>query len=425
MTPTHLEDAPDTAGLRSVWSRLHAWGQQHLARQGRMDRWVLLLTLLLVSFGLVMVYSASAVIAAEDNADALYYLKRQAVAVAVGLGGMTAMAWIPSRFFCRYALSFYVAALVGLCLVFVPGLSESANGATRWIRLGSFHVQPSEFAKLALALVLAARISRDPGRLGDLWRGVLPTVAYAVPLIFLVMKEPDFGTSAILAGILGLLLLLGGIPGRWMAVFTLVGTAAAVPMVAFSGYRMDRFRSWLDPWAAAESEGYQVIQSWVALYSGGWMGQGLGNSLAKLRFLPEPWTDFVAAVVGEELGFLGLLFLLVCYGLIAWRGVVIAGRSRTYFGMLVAGCITAVLGTQALLNLSVVLGLVPPKGLVLPFISYGGSAIIAQLWSIGLLLSISVERRVPRGRPQLGQGSGAGKKAPHGGGPAAVPGGVA
>lgn len=395
----------DTASVMGGRAASWAWLKPWLDRirrpgmpldRGPMDRWLLLVTVVLVLFGLLMVYSASAVVASEDMGDALYFVKRQVVAMLAGVVGLVVISQTPVRLFGRYSLAFYVAALVALLLVFVPGLAYSANGATRWIRFGSFHLQPSEFAKLAMVVTLAEWISRHPGRMGDLRKGVIPAVALAVPTITLVMLEPDFGTSAILMGIVFVVLFLAGLPFKWIAGLGVVGIGAAVPMIALSGYRLTRLRSWLDPWAVAEDNGYQVIQSWVALYSGGWTGVGLGNSLAKLRFLPEPWTDFVAAVVGEELGFLGLLFLLGCYALFLWRGVVITRSAASYFGMLVAGCVTTVLALQAMLNLAVVLGAVPPKGLVLPFVSYGGSAIIAHLWAVGLLLSVSAERKRPR-----------------------------
>lgn len=393
-TPMNVPVLPSGISVQSVLWRI----RRFLAAEdmGRVDRWTLALTMGLTLFGLLMVYSASAVVAAEQTGDALYFLKRQIAAVVIGLLGMAVIARSPVRLFARYSVSFYVAALVGLALVFVPGLGYSANGATRWIGAGSVHIQPSEFAKLALVVLLADWVSRHPSEMGDLKKGVLPAASLAIPVVVLVMLEPDFGTTAIIMGITFTVLFLAGLPMKWILGLAVAGVGAVVPMIAMSDYRADRVKSWLDPWKAAESNGYQVIQSWVALYSGGWTGRGLGNSMAKLNFLPEPWTDFVAAVVGEELGLLGLLALVTAYGLLVWRGVVICRSAASYFGMLAAGCITAVLGVQAMLNMGVVLGMVPPKGLVLPFISYGGSAIIAHLWAVGLLLSISAEQRKQR-----------------------------
>ncbi len=357
----------------------------------RMDRALILVSLLLVSFGLVMVYSASAVVAAEDRGQSAYFLKRQLIAVSVGTVGMFVLAWTPVRLMRRYAIWLYAAVIAALVLVFVPGVGYTANGATRWIGAGSIHFQPSELAKLALILVLAGYVDRNRGMLDNFKEGVLPALLMAAPCMFLVLIEPDFGTTVLLCGITCLALLYGGLPLRWMGWLAVSGVAAGGVLVMASTYRLERVRSWLDPWAVADGDGYQVIQSWLALNTGGLWGQGLGNSLAKLRFLPEPWTDFIAAVVGEELGYIGLVLLLVAYGVFLWRGTRIALRSRSYYGLLVASIITTLIGVQAGLNLGVVLGALPPKGLVLPFMSYGASAIMVHMWSVGVLLSISVD----------------------------------
>ena len=357
----------------------------------RMDRPLILVSLLLVAFGLVMVYSASAVVAAEDYGNSIWYLKRQLLAVCVGTTGMVVLAWTPVRLMRRYAIWLYAAVIAALVLVFVPGIGHTANGATRWIGAGSIHFQPSELAKLALILVLAGYVDRNRGLLDNFKEGVLPALLLAAPCMVLVLIEPDFGTTVLLCGITCLALLYGGLPIRWFGWMAVVGGALGSVLVMASSYRLQRVRSWLDPWAVADGDGYQVIQSWLALNTGGLWGQGLGNSLAKLRFLPEPWTDFIGAVVGEELGYIGLLLLFCAYGVFVWRGTRIALRARSYYGLLVASIITTLIGVQAGLNLGVVLGALPPKGLVLPFMSYGASAIMVHMWSVGVLLSVSVD----------------------------------
>jgi cell division protein FtsW len=379
---------PSTAAV-TARSRFASWFAS--APRGRPDIWLLLTTLVLTIFGLVMVYSSSAVVISDRTGDPFYYLERQAAAVVLGLVGMAILARVPTTTLMRWGPAFYFACLLGLCLVLVPALGHAANGAARWIGFGSIHVQPSEFCKLALVVVLADRVSRYPGGVRSIRRVLGPVFLLTMPALVLVIAEPDFGTTAILTGILGMVLFLAGLPIRWIVTLGSACLALSIPAIALSSYRLNRFLSWLDPWSVEQGDGYQVIQSWVALHTGGLTGQGLGNSLAKLHFLPEPWTDFIAAVIGEELGFLGILVLLVAYGFFAWRGVRIAQRARTLFGSLVAGCITAVLGLQAVLNIGVVTGMVPPKGLVLPFVSYGSSAILAQLWAVGILLSISTE----------------------------------
>jgi cell division protein FtsW len=366
---------------------------------------LVVITLGLVAFGLVMVYSASAIDAAGATGNPFHYLVRQGVAAVIGLVGMAWLARQPTWRFARVGWVFYVAVVVGLLLVFVPGLGQEANGAVRWIGSGNLRVQPSEFMKVALVLVLAERVNRMAGGVSDLKHGVLPVLAISLPPIGLVLAEPDFGTSVVLVAIVGLVLVIGGARLSWIAGLGIAGAIGAVWAVCSDEYRMRRVVAWLDPWKDEQGGGYQVIQSWVALHRGGFDGQGLGIAMSKMKFLPFAHTDFVAAVVGEELGFLGLLGLMVLYGLLIWRGVEVATRARTFHGTLLAGAVTVSLGMQTLFNLGVIMGLVPPKGLVLPFMSYGASALVAHLWSMGILLSVSGEPReaeepVPRAGAQ-------------------------
>lgn len=359
--------------------------------RGPVDWTLVLVTLVLVIFGLVMVFSASAM----ESTGRFYYLERQAFAAAVGLAGMLALARTPTWRIAQVGRVLYVACLIGLVLVFVPGVGHAANGAARWIAVGSFRLQPSEFAKLALLLVLAERVARLPGGMVNDRRELAILLGIAAPPMLLVLMEPDFGTTLILGGILALVLYLGGLSRRWIGTLGTVGLAGAVVMVSLYSYRLARIRSWLDPWKDPQDGGYQVIQSWVALHRGGWTGQGLGIAMSKMQFLPFAHTDFVAAVAGEELGFLGLAVLIGLFGFLVWRGVYVSTRARSMHGMLVAGSIALVLGIQTLFNLGVIMGLVPPKGLVLPFMSYGASALMAHLWSMGVLLSVSAEREEP------------------------------
>ncbi len=355
------------------------------------DWWIVLLVLSLTFFGLVMVFSASAIEAVETTGSPYYYLIRQGIAAGIGLVGMVIFSRIPSHRLARFGWVLYFACIVGLLAVFIPGIGHKANGAIRWIAFGSLRLQPSEFMKLALVLVLAERVNRYTGGVNDLKRHVLPVIAVTAPVLVLVMLEPDFGTTLILAGICCMVLYLGGIPSKWMAAIGGAGVLMAVVAILMNPNRIGRVISWIDPWSAADGGGYQVIMGWVALHYGGLWGQGLGEAMSSMKWLPFAHTDFVAAVAGEELGFLRLAVLLGIYGLLIWRGVHVANRSRTYFGTLAAGSITLILGLQTLFNLGVIMGLVPPKGLVLPFMSYGASALIAHLWSVGVLLTVSAE----------------------------------
>ena len=356
----------------------------------RTDFWLLLVVGALVVLGLVMVFSASAVVAGDETGDPLYFFKRQLIAVGIGVIACGVTAVTPLAAIRRWRLAAYVACLVALVLVFVPGLQHKANGAARWLGFGSLHLQPSEFTKIVVMVMLADYLDRFRGYLADpkvLARALL----IPAPALALILPEPDFGTTAILGGLSGLMLFIAGMPLVYIAILGGVTVAVGVPVMMAEQYRVERLTSFMDPWAVSDAEGYHTIQSWVALHSGGLFGQGLGNSMSKLYFLPEPWTDYIGAVIGEELGLVAIVTVLVLFSILVWRGLSIARNARDAFGMFLASTLTAMIGLNAFFNLAVIMGMVPPKGLVLPFISYGASAMIANLWAVGLLLSVSAE----------------------------------
>jgi len=356
------------------------------------DRILAAAVAVLLVLGLVMVQSASGPEAAEKLGDPWFYVKRQSIAVFIGLGLCVSVALMPYEWLKKTAWLMYAGVAIGLVLLMVPGVGRQVNGATRWIGVGGFNIQPSEFAKIAIILCTSLLIAGNLGRIND------PKVAGKIflvplPLMLLVLLQPDFGTTALLVGLTFVLFFVGGLPSRWLWIFTGTMVAIGAPVVAFASYRMRRLESFFDPWADAAGSGYQVIQSMIAFQSGGPTGQGLGESHSKHMFLPEPWTDFVGSVMAEELGFIGVLFLLGLYVVVILRGMSIARRAPDFFGMLVASAVTALLAGQAFLNLGVAMGVLPPKGLVLPFMSYGGSAIMVHLMCVGLLLNISANGR--------------------------------
>jgi len=362
------------------------------------DKLLMIVVAALVILGMVMVQSASGPVATEKTGDAFFYIKRQSVGLAVGLTGCFAIAWLPQGVLRRYVWVFYGVALVGLIAVFVPGIQHKANGAARWVGAGGIHFQPSEFAKIALALVLADFLDKNASRLHDI-KGVLwKAIAIPAPVMMLVLMEPDFGTTVLLALLTMLLLYVAGLNSRWVAGVGLAGLAAAVPTVLMVDYRRERVFGFLDIWANESGSAYQIIQSLIAFQNGGLIGQGLAESQAKHHFLPESWTDFIAAVLAEELGLLGLLALITLYGLVVWRGLIIAREASTLFGTLLASSLTLLLGLQAFFNLGVAMGMLPPKGLVLPFMSYGPSALMIHLITIGLLLNVSASAAPDEGR---------------------------
>ena len=354
------------------------------------DPWLILTSTLLITFGLVMVYSASAMKAFERSGDETYYLTRQLVALAVGLILCVSTAVTPMRIIRRYRVAIYVAVLGGLVLCFVPGIRYGANGAYRWIGFGPIHWQPSEFAKIIVLIMLADYLDVVRRKIADA-RVIMKAALIPLPALVLILPQPDFGTTAIITGLCGIMIFMAGLQIKHTIVAAVAGIFVGIPVMIFEPYRMKRLTSFLDPWKSVESEGYHVIQSWVAMHSGGFWGQGLGNSVAKLDFLPEPWTDFIGAVIAEELGLIAVFGLIGLYALFLWRGLHIARHARDSFSMLLAATLTLMVGFEAFFNLGVVMGLLPPKGLVLPFISYGATAMMSHLWVIGILLSISAE----------------------------------
>ncbi len=365
------------------------------------DWWLLGTAGVLMGFGLLMIVSTSSVFADQIYGDALHFVTRQVVGLGLGLVLATAVVFLPWKRLRQLAWPSYLLGLAGLLAVMIPGIGYTANHATRWISLGGINFQPSEFAKVALVMLLADYLARNEGRLKDVVGVVLPALGLAAPVLILVMLEPDFGTTVLLVGLVGVLLFVAGLRWRWVAGMGAVALGALGLLAVTAPYRLERLTSFLDPFADPAGSGYQVVQGWIALASGGIFGNGLATGLAQQGFLPEAHTDFIAAVVAEELGAIGFVGMILAYGLLVWRGSVVASRATDLFGMLVAAAITALLGAQSVINLGVVVGLMPAKGLVLPFLSYGSSAAVVHTLCIGILLRISMETRAFEGREEV------------------------
>jgi cell division protein FtsW len=348
---------------------------------------LVLATLGLVAFGLVMVYSATSASAALGGSSSSAYLERQAVYALLGLAGLL----FCSRFdFLRWRLAappFLVASLV-LCLgVLVVGVQ--VNGARRWFNLGFFSLQPSELVKLALAVWVAARLAKRPPP-ADLRELIKPVGAVVAVACGLVLLEPDLGTAiAITVMVSAALAVAGTRVGVLLRAGGIVG-ALTLAAVWSQPYRMARLTAFLDPWQHAQATGYQNVQALISVGSGGLLGRGLGQGVQKIHYLPEARTDMIAAVIGEELGLIGLLVLVVAYAALALAGLRIALRCRDRYGKILAASLTTLLCGQASINLAAVLGLAPVTGIPLPFVSYGGSSLIVSLLAVGILLNIAV-----------------------------------
>lgn len=366
--------------------------------QPRLDPFLLYPVLALVALGLVMVYSASAVTAGQRLGDSFYYLNRQAIAAGLGLVAMAAALKLGYRRLARLAYPLLILAVILLVAVLIPGIGTTAGGARRWIRFaGGFSLQPAEVAKFAWVVYLSYSLAKKREKVATFSVGFLPHVVMGAGLIVLCMKEPDFGSSVLILTVMFVLLFAAGARISYLVLSVLLALPVGYHLIASSPYRMRRILAFLDPWSNRHDVGYQVAESLMSIGSGGATGLGLGDGRQKLFFLPEAHTDFIYAIIGEELGLIGACLLVLLYGIIIWRGLQIALRASETFGSYLALGITSIIAFQAIVNMSVAMGLLPTKGLTLPFISYGGSSLIMMMGAAGVLMSVGAA--IPHGAP--------------------------
>jgi cell division protein FtsW len=356
------------------------------------QRLLVLVTLALVAFGLVMVYSATSASAAIGDGDPMTYLKKHAVYAVLGVGLMIVASRFDNRRLRLLAPPLVLASIV-LCVA-VLAVAPEINGAKRWLYFGPVSFQPSEVAKLALLIFAAGYLARNgaPRTLGELWR---PIGLLAAVFAGLFLLQPDLGTTISLALMLSGMLVVAGVPARTLA--AAAGLAVSVGFVAIwaSPYRRERVFSFLDPWADPENAGFQTVQATIGLGSGGLTGEGLGQSVQKINYLPEAHTDMILAIIGEELGLIGTTAVIAAFAAFAFAGFNVALRCRDPFGKLLAAGITSLVCGQAAVNLAAVLGIAPLTGIPLPFVSFGGTSLLVLLASVGILLNIAVDERAP------------------------------
>ena len=359
-----------------------------MARKLKSDKVLFTSTILLLCASVVMVYSASAVLAFERFDEPYRFLVRQTLWAVMGLGVVAITMRIDYRTYRNEAFIWAILALVAGMLVAVL-FTSPVNGARRWLGVGSLGIQPSELAKIALVLFTALTLERRMHRINEVSYSLTPIAIIAGGLIGLILLEPDVGTSVSLLLIAGLMVFAAGLSYKHL-------TAAAVvllPLIALvliaAPYRRRRLFAFLDPYQDPLGDGFQIIQSRIAVGTGGVTGRGLMEGVQKLFYLPEPHTDFIYAVIAEELGLIGATAILICFGVIAWRGLLISARAEDRFGSFVALGLTTMIAVQAFINMSVVLGLLPTKGIPLPLVSNGGSSLLVSMLGIGMLLNIS------------------------------------
>lgn len=356
-------------------------------------RALMLVTFLLVVYGLVMAYSASAAEAYFSNHPSFYFFGRQLVWVGIGVAAMYVLSRVDYAWFRKAAVPIAGLALAGLVLVLVPGVGTVVNGARRWIFLGGQGVQPSEFAKLAAVVLVAALIVRRPREVTTLKGFLRLTLIGIVPAAGLIMLEPDLGTTLVLVTAVVAVLVAGGAPLRYLFGLVVVGVVAVLALIVVEPYRLERLVTFFDPWKDPQGSGFQATQSLISIASGRVFGVGLGNSVQKFGFLPEQTTDMITGIIGEELGLIGLLVLLSLYAALAWTCFRIALNCKDAFGKLLATGITAIVIGQACINVGAALGVLPLTGVPLPLVSLGGTSMLVVLAALGIMLNISTNRR--------------------------------
>lgn len=357
----------------------------------RIDPWIAVSSILLLAIGTVLVYSASAVRADAEGHGAAAYLLRHLVSISIGLVLMLAVMRVPVEFWSRAAYPILVASITLLVMVLVPGFGRRVNGALRWLSLGPLSFQPGELAKLAVIIYLAHSLAKKREKASSFSVGFLPHVAVTSLIVGLVLVQPDLGTSAVIYATLGVMMFVAGTRVGYLVLAVVAALPVAYHYVATRPHAWARMLVFMKPEAYKTDIGYQVWESLVSFGSGGAFGLGLGGGQQKLHFLPESHTDFIFAVLGQELGFAGAAFVMLLFAIIVGRGMWLAARMPCRFPMFLAFGIAAWLGIQALTNMAVVVALIPTKGLTLPLVSYGRSSIIVSLVAVGLLLRASAE----------------------------------
>ena len=352
------------------------------------DVTLLFSVLFLVGIGIIMVYSASSALALKKFGSDYFFLKRQALYAFLGIIAIVTCSHLPYRYLRLLAYPLLVLAGGLLLATLISGLGISAGGATRWLRIGSVSLQPTEFARFAMVLYLAYSLSKKTDTVHQFGIGLLPHLIVLGIMTIMIAMQPDFGSVMILSALTWMMLYIGGGRILHLGASLMVLLPAAYFFMISADYRLRRLTSFLDPWQYPTEEGYQAVHSLMAFGTGGIWGTGIGKGYQKLFYLPEPHTDFIFSVIGEELGLVGVLVILVLYILILWRGLTIARTTPDAFGGLMAAGLTAAIFIQVCVNMGVALGLLPTKGLTLPFLSYGGTSLLINMASIGIIMNI-------------------------------------
>ncbi len=353
------------------------------------DRTLFIAVIMLVIFGIIMIYSSSSIWALYKYNDALKYVKAQSLFFILGIVTMIIVSEIPYTNYYNKANIILGVCFLLLILVLIPGIGSIRNNARSWFGIGSFGIQPSEFAKLGLIIFTAKYLAKNDKAIKQIFTGVLPILFITILAFGLIMLQPDFGTGMVIICSIVVLLFIAGINLTFFVNIGILGVLGVAGLIAMEPYRLMRIISFLDPWKDPLGSGFQIIQSLFAIGPGGLLGMGFGNSIQKHFYLPEPQTDFIFSIISEEFGFVGVLIVSFFFCLILYRSIKIALNSNNAFAKYLTFGIIFQIVFQALLNLMVVVGIVPVTGITLPFLSYGGSSLLITLIGIGIILNIS------------------------------------
>lgn len=353
----------------------------------KIDKLLLLSVILLSIFGLVMIYSSSSIWSTYKFNDPYKYLKSQAIFLLLGYFIIYIISKIPYHIYKKYSNIILLSCIILLILVLIPGIGSIRNGSRSWFGIGSLGIQPSEFAKLGLIIFTSKYLSNN--KIKDIKTSVLPILLVVFLIFALIMLQPDFGTGVIIVISIISLLFISGVNMNFFIKLGILGLIGIVILVIIAPYRMQRITSFLNPWSDPLGSGFQIIQSLYAIGPSGLLGTGLGNSIQKHFYLPEPQTDFIFSIISEELGFLGVIIISTLFIIIIYRGFKISMNQEDKFSTYLSFGITFSIAFQAILNLMVVVGLIPVTGVTLPFLSYGGSSLLVSMLEIGILSNIS------------------------------------
>ena len=348
---------------------------------------------ILTAIGAIMIYSSSCAYAYENYHDSAYFLKRHIVFLFVGFIAAVALMSFDYGKLRNFSKPFLIFSIFLLLAVFIPGIGRAAGGARRWISLGGISFQPSEIAKLSLVLYAADILSRKQSEIKDFFYGFMPLIISLGACLILILAGSDLGTAVAIALLIIIMAFIAGVDLKQLLMVMVPGIIAMIGLIAAKPYRIKRMIAFANPWSDPRGAGFQIIQSMIAMGSGGLFGVGLAHSKQKLFYLPEAHTDFIFSIIGEELGMIGSMGVIILFAVFIWLGFKIAYSARDLFGQFLAFGLVTMIALQVMINIAAVTALIPTKGLPLPFISYGGTSLVYSLASVGLLLNIAKHRR--------------------------------